>query len=668
MAMPVTRRLTLATRAALMVGVVFVATFGTLAYRSLLYFEDHFIALAGQHQEALLREYADKLSANMAAANITLNAAAKIADQKILENPSKAQDFLQTRTFLLSSFSQGLYLVDKAGQTVAHTVGGPSGTPRDLLPAEIALAQRTLKTGVAQTSAAFATVANGHIPLIAMSAPVRSNDGAVIGVMQGSLALLDKNYAGTLASIKIGINGYLFLTTRDRIMLLHPNPERILAVTAKSGQNVGLDRALEQGFEGTTETVNSTGLHALSTFVPVPGRDWVLGANFPMAEVRDPFRRSLREMVGAAAAGVLLLFGLVTIIVRRLMRPVQQLTERLEELGKGVSRTMDLPGSAELDIMVGTFNKMLNALGASEAARLEAERSIRDLNTSLEQRVKHRTLELECANTELQATLSINASMHAKLVQSEKLAALGKMVAGIAHELNTPIGNALLVATTLRERTQQFCDRARAGILRRIDLATHETESMNSTLLVERNLGQAAELVANFKQVAVDQTAEHRRVFDLGETVQDVLATLAHLIRHRPLLLHMDLPSGITMNSYPGPVGQLVTNFFTNAITHAFTPEASGEMWVSCQSIGDDEVCLVFKDNGRGIKPEDLDRVFDPFFTTRLGVGGSGLGLSIAHGIVTGVLGGTLAADSMVGCGTAFTARFQRRAPNLEHS
>lgn len=388
MAAPITSRFTLATRAALMLSVLFISAFGALAYRALQYFEDRFTALAGQHQETLLREYANKLSGNMAAAHTTLIASAKIVDQKMLASPATARDFLEARTFLLSSFQRGLYLVDKGGQTVAYAVGSPSATPRDLLPAEIDLARHTLSTGIAQTSAAFAAVGNGHIPLIAMSAPVRGSDGAVIGVMQGSFALLDKNYAGTLGNIKIGINGYLFLTTRDRIMLLHPNPDRILAITAKSGQNIGLDRALDQGFEGTTETVNSTGLHALSTFVPVPGRDWVLAANFPMAEVREPFRRSLREMAGGAAAAALLLFGLVIVIVRRLMRPVRQLTERLEDLGKGVSRTMDLPGSPELDIVAGTFNKMVHALSASEAARLEGEISVRELNKSQQRSIR----------------------------------------------------------------------------------------------------------------------------------------------------------------------------------------------------------------------------------------------------------------------------------------
>jgi len=382
MATLITRRMTLATRTALMVSVLFICAFGALAYRSLLYFEDGFTALAGQHQETLLRGYASKLSGNMAAAHTTLIGAAKIVDEALLTNPPKARGFLESRTFLLSSYSEGLYLFDKTGQAIARTAGSPSNSVRELVPAEMELAQRTLSTGQPQTSAAFATTANKRVPLIAMSAPVHDNDGTVIGVMQGSFALLGKNYAGSFTDVKIGTSGYLYLTTRDRIMLLHPKADRILARTANPGQNLGLDRALEQGFEGTTETVNSTGLHALATFVPVPGHDWVLAANFPMAEVREPFRRSLRDMAGGAASAVLLLFGLVVFIVRRLMRPVRQLTARLEDVGKGLSRTMDLPGSVELDIMVGAFNKMVQALGASEAARLAGELSVRELNAS----------------------------------------------------------------------------------------------------------------------------------------------------------------------------------------------------------------------------------------------------------------------------------------------
>jgi signal transduction histidine kinase len=670
MATPIASRLTLATRAALLVSVLFIAAFGALAYRALQYFEDRFTTLAGQHQETLLREYASKLSGNMAAAHTTLISAAKIVDQKMLANPPMARDFVEARTFLLSSFPQGLYLVDMAGQNVARAVGSPTGKPRDLLPAEIELAQRTLSTGIAQTSEAFATVSNSHIPLFAMSAPVRGSDGTVIGVMQGSFSLLDKNYAGTLANIKIGINGYLFLTTRDRTMLMHPKPERILAVTAKSGQNIGLDRALEQGFEGTTETVNSTGLHALSTFVPVPGRDWVLAANFPMAEVREPFRRSLREMAGGAAAAALLLFGLVIVIVRRLMRPIYQLTERLEDLGKGVSRTMDLSGSAELDIMAGTFNKMVHALSTSESARLEGERSIRDLNTSLEQRVQQRTLALERSNAELQATLNINSSMQAELVQSERLAALGGMVAGVSHELNTPLGNALLAASTMQFALDDLNTRVRDGALTKSHLSQSIQAVNDGAELVLNNVVRASELVHSFKQSAVDQTTQHRRVFDLSITIEDTLASLRPTFKNDPWQITLDVPRGIEMDSYPGPIGQVIVNLVFNSIRHGFEGRDHGCIRIHARTDSehtnvDEFVTLEVSDDGGGIAKEHLSRVFDPFFTTKLGKGGSGLGLNIVHGIATKTLRGDIQVQSELGVGTRFVLRIPRTLPNL---
>lgn len=642
---------------------LFVVTCGTFAYRSLLAFEQQFISLVGQNEEFLLRESAIRLSGNIAATQRTLNSAATFVDPKAWADPNAAKRFLEGRTFLRENLAEGLYLLDKSGTVLASVVGGPANSPRNLLPEERELAQRTALTGHPQLSNAYAAPQQRYFPILSMSAPVFKSDGMFAGTLLGSFALLDKNYAGPLVGRKVGQSGYLYLTTRDRIMLMHPKPERILTTIAKVGQNLGLDRALDQGFEGAIETTNSTGLHALATFVGVPSLDWVLASNFPMAEVREPLLNSLREMAIGAVIMTFLLFAVVMLLVRRVMRPVRQLTERLSDLGRGVPRPIDFPVGGELGIMAGAFNQMVGALTASEQARSEKEREVNKLNQFLEDRVRERTLALEHANAELQQTLEVNVHMQDELVRKEKQAALGRMVAGMAHELNTPIGNALLVVSGLHQVTKEFGKKAKDGVLKRSDLVNYESKCLNAADLAERSLTRAALMVTNFKQVALDQTAGERRTFDLGDTIRETLESLEHLIKSRPVKLYADLARGLEMDSYPEAVRQLVAIFYMNALGHGFSADAAGEIWITCKKEAPSSVVLVFKDTGRGITAEHIDKVFDPFFKTSMGLGGMGLGLSIAHNIVTGLLGGTMSVTSEPGQGAAFRTRFGRTSP-----
>ena len=178
-----------------------------------------------------------------------------------------------------------------------------------------------------------------------------------------------------------------------------------------------------------------------------------------------------------------------------------------------------------------------------------------------------------------------------------------------------------------------------------------------------RNLGTARELVAGFKQVAADQASNQRRRFDLKETVEGILATLAPMYRKTPYGMACELQDGIVMESYPGPLGQMLTNFVTNALAHAFDGRAAGTMQLSCKRRGETQVEIRFSDDGKGIPEENRNRVFDPFFTTKLGQGGSGLGLNIVYNIVTSVLGGTIELESTVGGGTTFIVLLPLAAP-----
>ncbi len=294
----------------------------------------------------------------------------------------------------------------------------------------------------------------------------------------------------------------------------------------------------------------------------------------------------------------------------------------------------------------------------------EIENEIRELNIQLEQRVRQRTINLEEANQELADALSSLKNMQGELLRSEKMAALGSLVAGVAHELNTPIGNSVTLASTLLENAQFTLDEIRNGKPRRAMLDQSLEAATKGAEILVRNLHRASELVTSFKQVAVDQSSNHRRRFDLHQVLEEVVLTLQPLYKKTPYAMILELDENIVLESYPGPLGQIVTNFVTNSLAHAFEGRSEGYMKLVTRRASDDQVEIIFSDDGIGISPEYIARVFDPFFTTKLGQGGSGLGMHIVYNLVTGVLGGKIALDSQPGQGTTLTMTLPLLAPD----
>ena len=250
-----------------------------------------------------------------------------------------------------------------------------------------------------------------------------------------------------------------------------------------------------------------------------------------------------------------------------------------------------------------------------------------------------------------------------ELVRSEKLAALGSMVAGVAHELNTPIGNSLMVASHLVETSKKMKESLKTGLKKSmLDEFLGDTDTAGDVLM--RNLGKAAELVSSFKQVAVDQTSSQRRSFNLAEMLAEVLTSLGPTIKMTPYVVEQNISNDLSMNSFPGPLGQVLTNLINNAIIHGFDGREHGHSCIEAKKPEDGgQIVLKISDDGKGIPPAVLPRIFDPFFTTKLGQGGSGLGLNIVHNMVFGILGGRITADSVPDEGSCFTLVLPLSAP-----
>ena len=295
---------------------------------------------------------------------------------------------------------------------------------------------------------------------------------------------------------------------------------------------------------------------------------------------------------------------------------------------------------------------------------LQESSDLHNYNEALEARVEERTRALAVNNSRLIETLQNLEKARDELVQTEKYAALGTLVSGVAHELNTPIGNALLAASTLAEMTRELENKAQSSLTRSA-LNQFMADCKEGTLILDHNLRRAATLISSFKQLAADQHSGQRRVFKLRDIVDETVLAMTPTVRKSGHTLEFDVPPDITMNGYPGPLSQIIINLVNNSLMHAFGERRNGRMRIEAQLAALDTVELRYSDNGGGMTPQVLARVFEPFFTTKLGKGGSGLGLHLVHTFVTQLFAGNLSIESQPDRGTTVNMILPLRAPNI---
>ncbi len=323
------------------------------------------------------------------------------------------------------------------------------------------------------------------------------------------------------------------------------------------------------------------------------------------------------------------------------------------------------PDEETLGLQIGAVDFISKPVNAAVVrARVHAHLMLRntlaqvkDLNEGLEQRVAERTAELESALQRLQESQE-------SLTNSEAKATLSTLVASVTHELGTPIGNGVMASSTLSDQARTFQGLVDAGNLKRSDFTAFLTTLSQGTELIQQNLNRANELLKNFQQVAADQASEQRREFDLAGVVTEIIQTLTPSLKRHSHHIAMHIPTGILMDSQPGPLGQIVINLINNAYLHAFENRADGVLTLDAELDGE-QVHIQVSDNGTGIPPENLEKLFLPFFTTKIGKGGTGLGMAIVQNLVTKTLGGRITVESSMGHGTRFDIYLPRVIPDL---
>lgn len=303
-----------------------------------------------------------------------------------------------------------------------------------------------------------------------------------------------------------------------------------------------------------------------------------------------------------------------------------------------------------------------------------AEEKLQQANESLEFNVEERTRELSSMNQEL---IAMNEEMQmeiterqrmereltqaiehlkliqAHLIQSEKMAALGNLVAGVAHEINTPVGVSITASSHLEQVTREFLALCKHGAPLRQDLIDYLEIIQESSAIITKNLERAGKMVQSFKQVSVDQSNEVQRVFNIKQYLEEILLSMNPTLKKNKHSITIECDETLTIKGFPGALAQVITNLVMNSLIHGYGPDDQGNMRIAVYK-EDQNVAILYSDDGKGMGPKVVARIFDPFFTTKRGMGGTGLGLHIVYNIITQKLKGEITCESVPGQGTTF--------------
>ncbi|MDF0606113.1 ATP-binding protein [Neisseriaceae bacterium TC5R-5] len=424
-----------------------------------------------------------------------------------------------------------------------------------------------------------------------------------------------------------------------------------IKVKGESGLNIGRGRDMDGQVHDLLPSEQPKAEDSVSVPIIYQGKEHLGTVTVFLS--RQALAQREREKLIELLAQIILLDVLIFIIMSFNLR--RFVFHPLSQLQKAVNTAIHAPDASgakvthiaddELGRLVNGFNSIVARTAADLEKRTEAESRA----TAEKERAEEAYQKLRDAQT--------------TLVETEKMASLGGLVAGVAHEINTPVGITLTTASHLGSATEQIIEKLDNGNVKKSDFQTYLETAKECTDLILSNAERAANLIHSFKQVAVDQTSEARRSFQLDDYLNEVITSLKPRFKYANTNITVHCESDILLDSYPGAFAQVVTNLMVNALVHGFEHRNHGAIVINANRSSEQAVTLTVSDDGKGIPAENLGRIFDPFFTTRRGSGGSGLGLNIVYNIVRQRLGGGIEVSSELNKGTTFTITMPCTAP-----
>ncbi|BDX08103.1 sensor histidine kinase [Planctobacterium marinum] len=378
--------------------------------------------------------------------------------------------------------------------------------------------------------------------------------------------------------------------------------------------------------------------------------------------------KSLQDLtVNSILINLLVLLVTLTVcfvITLRLQRtitdPIDGLVNLVTDIAhkKDYSKRAELANVKELNLLSSSFNQMLDRVQDHMQAQKEAETEHLRLAQNLEEKVNQRTQALKEANQELIQTLEKLHQFQRQMVQNEKMASLGDMVAGVAHEVNTPIGLGVTASTMMLDRLDELKKAFEEKSLKASMLSKFMNEGEENLNIIYRNLNRAAELISSFKQVAVDQSSEQDRAFSFKQLMDEILLSMRPRLKNLTHQIKIDCDPELCIETKAGPINQIMINLIMNSIIHGFEDKENGAIVIHAELIDSDKLNITYTDDGRGIPEHMRKRIFDPFVTTKRGQGGSGLGMHLVFNLVTQALNGSISLSSEPGHGVEFNIVF----------
>jgi len=334
---------------------------------------------------------------------------------------------------------------------------------------------------------------------------------------------------------------------------------------------------------------------------------------------------------------------LLSYILNKFLNPLEQLSQISKEIAAGnFNQEINIEASDEIAVLISNFKLMKNSIE-------KHQKQLNIFNKELQTKVHERTQELETTIFNLKKTQN-------QLIESEKMASLGGLVAGVAHEINTPIGIGITGITHLHDITQVIKRTYEMKNMSTEEFEEYINTSLNLTETITLNLKRTAGLVKSFKQIAVDQSSEEKRVFKIKEYFEEVVFSLNNIIKKTNIDICIHCKNDLKIKSDAGLYSQIITNLVINSVRHAFIKNEKGKIDITVISdiSESDSLQIIYEDNGKGIKKSNLAKIFDPFFTTNREYGGTGLGLNIVYNIVTSQLNGSIKCTSVEQEGVRF--------------
>ena len=564
-------------------------------------------------------------------------------------------------------------MLSRNGAYVALALADPKGRIVAVSPAESFSTienepyfQETLRD-MSFAMGSYRLVPNTRHVVIEFAQPVLDRDGMLRGVL---VASFDLSFFGRVFADAHLPEGSVFTLTDAAGMRLTRFPE-----TEKYTWVADLPRMIERmsgaQVEGVFIEKGVDGVRRLYSFKRLQFADAPLQhlmirlgqpEDLALAEARRAVVRNFVMLALAAVLAVLAAWFVGEFTILRRLKLLMSAADRLGTGDLGTRTGLDY-SDGELGRLAAAFDRMAESLQIQDYDRRRAEEEVCILNEDLEDRVTQRTSELATANAELQTALESLRQAQSQLVMSEKLAALGGLVAGVAHEINTPVGVALSATSTMSEKNRILRDLFAQGEMKRSDLTDYLESTREGVEMSLLNLHRASDLIRSFKMVAADQVSESKRSFNVREYIGQVLLSLRPKLKKTAHRIEVECDGELVIESYPGAISQILTNFIVNSLTHAYDEGQAGLIRIEVVKT-DGSLSLTYSDDGRGIAPELQDRIFEPFYTTARAKGSTGLGLHIVFNIVTRTLGGTITCCSAPGHGTTFQVRMPVQREN----